>query len=244
MRRICLIISFLSYSLACFSQLVSLEDIDLARVHQKKIRQFIHMQLDNNILNLSDVQGSSKVVESFDGFSRMENTFLVNEDLKKVWEKYLTVSPTESWNGRIISFGLLFSKNTGSVLYNDDDEFDGVDTSQVLYVNLKLLGFYNLPVGFEITQIDTANRIIAFSYIEGGKVQGIQRLHFTSTTEGFTQIEHSSTFKSDSRFRDRYLYPHFHEKAITEFHRNVMEDLLLEDKTSSDKKGKADKIHS
>ena len=239
MKRIWLALCLIFFPIASFSQLISLEEIDFARVPQKKVRQLIHEQLANNVFNLCDVKASSKVVKSFEGFHNMENIFLVNENLEAVWEKYLTISPAESWNGRIISFGLMLTKYNGSVIYNNDKGgFNGMDTSQILYVNLKLMGFYNLPVGFEITKIDSTNRIITFSYIEGGKVQGIQCLKFTSTREGFTQINHSSTFKSDSRFRDRFLYPHFHEKAITELHRNIMEDLLLKDKMSSDKKHK------
>jgi hypothetical protein len=92
---------------------------------------------------------------------------------------------------------------------------------------------YNLAVAFEIIAIDVLNREIIFSYVEGGKSQGEQSIQFIDTKDGYTEIIHSTLFKSDSKFRDKFLYPKFHIKAINEFHKNILRKLLS---PSDDKK--------
>jgi len=140
----------------------------------------------------------------------------------KVWKTYQNTSPAESWNGSMISFGLLLSKSQNTVMYNNDKYYAGIDTGQVFYVNLRIMkGLYNLAVGLEIINIDHAQRSITFSYLKGGKSQGEQTIIFKPTKKGYTEIVHMTAFKSGSFIRDRYLYPYFHKIAINEFHRNM-----------------------
>ena len=54
-----------------------------------------------------------------------------------------------------------------------------------------------------------------------GKARGLQKIQLVETPEGYTRIIHITYFRSNSRFRDKALYPHFHKKAITEFHNNI-----------------------
>jgi hypothetical protein len=110
---------------------------------------------------------------------------------------------------------------------NDKRKFTGIDTGQVFLVNLKLLkGVCNLAVGLEIISVDSVNRCIKFSYVKGNKSEGEQVIQFVSTEKGFTRIIHHTDFKSNSKFRDKYLYPYFHRLAINEFHRNVLGNLV------------------
>ena len=89
-------------------------------------------------------------------------------------------------------------------------------------MNLKLLnGLYNLPVAFEITKIDEGNKMIEFSYLKGGKARGAQVIQLMSTDRGYTKVVHKSYVQSHSKFRDKYLYPYFHNKIINEFHGNM-----------------------
>ena len=89
-------------------------------------------------------------------------------------------------------------------------------------------GLYNLAVGLEIIDIDTTNKSITYSYIQGGKSRGKQTIFFFPAKNGFTEIIHQTAFKSDSYIRDRYLYPYFHRIAINEFHRNMKRSLQEE----------------
>jgi hypothetical protein len=211
-----------------------LSDIDLNRVPQKKIRNFIDTQIKNHVDHFSDVKASWKEGQDIKQYWQLESTYIIKDSPEKVWRLYKTVSPAVSWNGRIISFGLLLSTRSNYVMYNTDNNFSEIDTGQVFYVNLKiLLGIYNLAVGLEIVSIDDVNKSIVFSYIKGGKSQGEQTVHFVGTEEGYTRIIHSTAFKSDSKFRDKFLYPYFHKKSINEFHRNIMNSLLAEGRLSN-----------
>jgi hypothetical protein len=82
-------------------------------------------------------------------------------------------------------------------------------------------GLFNLPMAFEIINIDPVERLIEFSYIDGNKARGKQTIQFTDNDDGRIRITHKSFFKSNSPFRDNLLYPYFHRKFIREFHRNM-----------------------
>jgi len=208
-----------------FSQ-ASLDEIDLHRIPQKKIRNFIHHQKSLNIHAFADVRPTFTKDQDVSVYREVEKKYLIKENMHKVFESYRSTSPSVSWNGKMISFGLMFAKGSNKVLYSDE-VFPGVDTGQVVYVNLRLLGgIYNLAVGFEIVDIDPDNKEIVYSYIEGGKSMGEQLLKFTDTKEGYTLLIHKTFFKSNSKFRDRFLYPPFHIKAIDEFHRNMLKVLF------------------
>jgi hypothetical protein len=226
------ILFFFSTSILAYSQ-NSLDDIDFLKVPQKKIRSFIKNQKDHNIHKFSEVKPTFYVGQDITPYRKVEKKYFIKENINKVWDCYKSTSPSESWKGKMISFGLLLSKSDNKVMYSSDS-FSGVDTGQVVYVNLRILkGLYNLAVAFEIISIDTPNKEIIFSYVEGGKSQGEQSIQFIDTKDGYTEIIHSTLFKSGSKFRDKYLYPKFHLKAINEFHKNVLRKILA---PSGDKK--------
>lgn len=226
--RCFLLLFFIFISYTGFAQ-TRLDEIDLHRIPQKKIRHFIDRQKSSNVHLLTDVKPTFSKGQDVSVYSEVEKQYLIKENINKVFESYRSTSPSVSWNGRMISFGLMFSKGSNKVLYRDEN-FTGVDTGQVVYVNLKMLGgIYNLAVAFEIVDIDPESKQIIFSYIEGGKSQGEQLLQFIDTEDGYTMLIHKTFFRSNSRFRDRFLYPPFHIKAIDEFHKNMLR-VLFKDK--------------
>ncbi|MBN2521281.1 MAG: hypothetical protein JXB17_12285 [Bacteroidales bacterium] len=213
-------------SIKGFSQ-EEMDNIDLNRIPQKKIRNFIIAQKAQNFMNFSEIQSSCKNEKNLSGFFKQEFAFIIKENPDKVWNNYITTSPAVSWNGKIISFGLMFSKLTGFIMYRDDNNYTGLETGQVLYLNLKFLrGIYNLAVGLEIISIDDENKSIKFSYLDDGKTKGWQTFHVIVTENGYTKIIYSAFYKSNSLFRDKFLYPHFHHKAIKEFH-FIMKNILI-----------------
>jgi hypothetical protein len=155
-------------------------------------------------------------------YNQLESAYRVKAIPDDVWNIYQTTNPAKSWNGHMVSFGLMVSREEHKVMYHDDNNFAHIDTGQVLYINLRILqGLYNLAVGLKITEIDTLKRSITYSYLKGGKSRGEQTLFFSKTRNGNTAIIHRTMFKGDSYLRDRYLYPWFHRIAINEFHRNM-----------------------
>lgn len=210
-----------------FGQL-SLNDIDLDQIHQKKIRKYIEIQIEENKHSFSDIQPSCFIGKNMSAFSKNEMIFFLKGNFKDIWQGYITENPAYSWNARKVSFGVLLERFPNNILYNHDP-INGVNTGQVYFLNLKVLkGIYNLPVAFEIITVDTVAKLIEFSYLKGNKSSGIQQIKFLDLGNGQTEIVHTSYFKSDSDLRDKWIYPFFHKKIVNDFHRNMRKLLCLE----------------
>ena len=221
-----LMVYFFAFNLLTLSAQKRLNDIDLHRIPQKKVREFI-LQQQKNVYELREIKPSCLKGEDLSDLNELTYTYVIKDDIQTVWDQYFTTSPAESWNGEMISFGLLFSKRTNYIAYCDDHNFTCIDSGQVFYVNLGILGgIYNLAVGLEVTDVNEKDKYFQFSYLKEGKSKGLQTIKLTETDEGYTSIEHHTLFKSNSPFRDKILYPFFHKRAITEFHRN-MEFIVL-----------------
>ena len=204
----------------CKSQ-VDISEINLNKVPQKKVREYLIEQQHNQIVSLTDIKPSVYTDSKTEGFKTQSKEYFLKDSLSKVWQHYLVTNPGDSWNGNKVSFGMLYSKKEDRIVYRDDN-VSHLDTGQVVYLNLKLLkGIMNLATVFEFINIDRKKRMIEFSYIDGNITEGKQRLQFTEDTKGHTHIWHTSLYKSNSAFRDRFLYPFFHEKLSNEFHRNM-----------------------
>jgi len=208
----------------------TLVNINMNLIPQKRIRDLMQNQFSENRLQpYNELQPTVRKGQDLRGYHHLESIYRLREVPERVWKTYQVTSPAESWNGRMVSFGLMISKWENAIMYRNDKDFDGIDTGQVYYINLSIMkGLYNLAVGLEIIDIDTTNKSITYSYMQGGKSRGKQTIFFFPAKNGFTEIIHQTAFKSDSYIRDRYLYPYFHRIAINEFHRNMKRSLQEE----------------
>jgi hypothetical protein len=213
--------TFVAVILCCrlFSQ-ASVNDIDFDLIRHRQIINYINQQKEDRVNKLSDFIASCSSTSDFSSYEKQEKEYLIKESLPIVWASYTQANPAKSWDGKLVSFGLLISKKTNDIFYPGDD-IPGIDTGQVIFLDLEFLGGkYHLAMAFEIINKDPENGIVEFSYLEGNKTVGIQRLEFTPTEKGYTKIVHSSFFKSPSKLRDKILYPYFHKRLINEFHKN------------------------
>jgi hypothetical protein len=199
--------------------------VDLSRIPQKAVRNLIRRE---HVKTTSDFQNiTTGCFQPEDSLSYRTNlkTIEVPEQIDKVWEKYMTLSPAKAWNSRTVRFGFLFSKPENKFIYaGNADEPMGV--GNIIYVNLRLLrGLKNLGVGFEVTRLDKDNKTICFCYLKDGVSNGTQEIRFSEIPGGRTRISHLTHYKSHSAFRDKELYPIFHEKFVGEFHENVLRQI-------------------
>lgn len=208
-----------------------IDSLNLNLIPYKKVRNYILEIKNQNICLFSELKPSWKSDCSNTGYHIQEKTYFVKDNLSKVWDKYRTTSPAEAWHGKKVMFGFMFSKKNNEPVFAGDD-FAEIDTGQVIFLNLKLLKFYNLAMAFEIISVNTENKTIEFSYIDGNVSSGKQSLQFLTTDDGYTQIIHSSFFASDSKLRDKVLYPFFHTRTTNEFHR-IMRKIISQDSGSS-----------
>lgn len=198
----------------------------MERIPQRKIRQYIEMQSKRDIQLFTDFKASCYSADLSSVSDSLQNIYLIRENPDSLWKIYQNKSVLESWNSKKISFGLLFSKESNHIYYGDESEAEKVDTGQVFFINLRILGgMVHLPVGIEIVKIDKRDRSIMFSYLEGNKTLGNQIMKLESDKDGYTRVIHSSYFKSDSSFRDKHLYPFFHTRVINDLHREMARDI-------------------
>jgi hypothetical protein len=223
----CLILSAFTFiQLQSFGQPL-LDDINLERIEQRKIRKYIECQIEEGKHQFCEIHPSWNRGQDLSAYRKNEMTFFLKGDFLDIWQGYVTTNPSKSWDGRKISFGLLLRKFPGNIFY-DQDPIMGVDTGQVYYLNLTLLlGIFNLPVAFEMINVNKREKIIEFSYIEGNKSIGVQQVKFVDSGDECTEIIHTSYYKSESRFRDKWIYPYFHKRIVNDFHRNMRRLLNL-----------------
>ncbi|MBK7131999.1 MAG: hypothetical protein IPH69_03985 [Bacteroidales bacterium] len=205
---------------SCFSQIP--QTIDLSEIPQRKVRKYIEARDINHMQDFGLIHASWKEGLDESSFLFQEKTFFLKNKLSHVWDCYRKADPTKSWNGPFVRFGLLISKKSNSAVYSGNSTFPEIDTGQVYFLDLRIMrGLFNLPMAFEIINIDPLKRIIEFSYIDGNKSRGKQTIEFSDDLDGQIRIIHKSYFRSDSPFRDNMLYPYFHRKFIRQFHRNM-----------------------
>lgn len=118
--------------------------------------------------------------------------------------------------------GIIYSKKLNRIFYKGDKNI-GIEEGQIFYLNLKLIfGIKNLGVGLEVTNIDAQNKSIKFCYLNHGVSEGTQEIKFIPTTNGYSIITHETRYRSDSKFRDKHLYPGFHHKFVKELQENLI----------------------
>jgi hypothetical protein len=205
---------------ACFSQ--GLTRIQLDEIPQRRVRNYIVSRSIDKMDDFSLIHPSWKEGINESDYKVIEKTFFLNYGLYNVWDYYKHANIFKMWNAKSIRFGLLIIKGSNSVVYPGNTSYPEVDTGQVYFLNIKLMkGLFNIPVAFEIITIDQIHRIVEFSYIENNKSMGKQSIQFFDNGDGHTRIVHRSYFKSESAFRDEFLYPYFHKKFIRGFHKNM-----------------------
>ncbi len=201
-----------------------MKSIALNKIPQKSIREFIQEQMDNNVHTLNDVKATYKEGDDLSEHLFHEEVYTLSFPISKVWNHYVKANPNEVWNGKMMSFGLMISKNEDEVMYVGE-EYSEIKVGQIFYINLNIFGLVKVAVSHEVIAVDPEKNYFELSYVEGGKSVGKQRISFIETNDGQTKIVHSTYYKSESNFRDKYIYPYFHTKVITEYHNNMVNSL-------------------
>ncbi len=200
---------------------ICLEDIELDRISQNKIQEYIHFQQEHGIHAFSDIKPSLEADSDVKGYFIRENEYQIKKNIEEVWNLYLNTDATKMWNGKKISFGFLFSKKQDRIVYCDESN-SKIDTGTIVYLNLRLIsGLKNLATAFEFINIDYENKTIEFSYLTGNLSEGKQRVQFSTTPKGYTRILHTSFYKSNNVFKNYIFYPYFHTRTTNVFHINL-----------------------
>ncbi len=223
------------FSLACvlvtlqMSGQISLSNIDGENLCSRKIRKYVEGFRKHNFLTFSDLEASIGSEFLKENFSVHNGGFTVDAPLKKVWETSISANPSELRRGSILSLAFIYNKADEKLLFLPDLKNYNLVVEQIYFINLRLMkGFFNLPTALKVTKIDASQNIIEFTYLRGGKSEGRQILHFIAETETRTRVDHITYYRSHSKFRDKRLYPHFHQLAISELHKNMGQKAMEE----------------
>jgi hypothetical protein len=200
-----------------------MEHIALEKIPHKRIRSFIQTQLNNDVQSVKDLEVSFRRGDSIEEFNKHERTYFAQHKIDDVWNCYIKTGPNKVFKDKLVSFALMLSKqNEQEVLYKEG-AFLKAEIGQVYFMNLSILrGLIQIAVSYEITEINPAKKIIDFAYIKGGKSIGFQRISFVELQANLTKIKHTTHYKSNSKFRDRYMYPYFHTKVLEEYHLSMI----------------------
>lgn len=201
------------------------EALDLKRIPQKAVRKLVRREHVKSSIDFQQIATACYQAEDSARYQTNMKSYVVKAGIGKVWENYVNMTPKKAWSGRTVNFGFLFSKPRNEFIYPENAN-DPIRVGNIIYVNLRLLkGLKNLGVGFEITRLDEANKMICFCYLKDGVSNGSQEISFTELTNGDTRISHLTHYRSHSAFRDKELYPLFHEKFVGEFHENILRQI-------------------
>jgi hypothetical protein len=163
---------------------------------------------------------SENTIKSKSDYCHHEKTYSVQQPLSQVWNFYNTVNTKDVWDSKNAKYIMSYDNNQKKSNSVQSDLHDTLKQYKTYLLQLSFLIFIKIKVIFQITKIDSINKIIEFTYMKENKSNGFQTLQF-SEVNGQTLIKHTSYFTSGNNFRDKYIYPKFHEVALDDFHSHV-----------------------
>jgi hypothetical protein len=195
--------------------------IDFSRIRQPKVKSLLIRNGIHSLNDLSRLVSLCHAKNEGKQFHKHLKSFVVDASIEKVWKAYKTVSPEESANGKMVSFGMMYSRDNNKITYSGD-VYSGMQPGQIIFLNLNLFaGLAHLAVGHEITNVFEDKRHIEICYLQNGASVGTQLIQLKRLSDTQTEVLHETWYTSGSWFRDKILYPTFHTRGITEFHHAV-----------------------
>lgn len=195
--------------------------IDFLRIKKKSVHKLFGKNNLKTLKNLADLQSFCYDPAHTRKYNKHLKSFRIKAPLEKVWETYKSISPQETWNGKMVSFGTMYSRKRNQLSFHDDS-YSGIEPGQLIFLNLNLFGdIVHLAVGHEVVDVYDDLKHIKICYVQNGASVGTQLIQLKKISETETEVLHETWYSSGSWFRDKILYPVFHTCAITEFHNNV-----------------------
>jgi hypothetical protein len=165
-------------------------------------------------INGTDPSKFTPSCASFDACSDMYyhvKTYTFKGDAQRAFDLLLSLKPYEIWEGTS-RFEMEYDPAQKRFL-GKDQNLPEISKGQIFFLELDIIKQMQIPVAFEVVELDSHKKTLSFSYLKQNKSNGIQRITFVQTGEEFNII-HETHFKSDSKFRDKRLYGLFHTRLL------------------------------
>jgi len=198
-----------------------ISEADAQKFGFKKVVKYLEKALQNGLNYFSEIQPSVKDGNDLSAFHFHSATYRINAPVGQVWNTCMTTSPVKLWEGKMLGLSCVYSSNSDKIFYRDDTQFDAPELHQIYFINLRIMRLFNVAAALMTTKIDGDENFMEFTYIEGNKSTGKQTVRLVATGDGATQIVHETFYASGSKFRDKRLYPRFHQIAITDLHEKI-----------------------
>ena len=200
---------------------VPIDSFNFTRIQHKKVRKLITRQKHFGAKTFDDIQPVCFNLSDSAAYNTFQKSQVINQEINTVWDNLVHQSPSDEFDGRIVSFGLLYSKKNNNLLYQNE-ALDGIEVGQIIFFNLRMLGgIKNIAVAMEVTRMDNDKKVLEYCYVDHGSTQGTQQFILKSLPGCKTEITQITRYKCKSRFRDRRLYSFFHERIVREFLRSI-----------------------
>jgi len=199
-----------------------ISDADAKKLGYKKVVKYLKKnESRNNLHFFSEIQPSINDSNDMSRFYFHRGTYIINAPVGQVWNTCMTVSPANLWKGKMLGLSCVYSNNSDKISYRNDNDFDRLEVHQIYFINLRMIRLFNVAAALITTKIDDNEKILEFTYIKGNKSTGKQTVRLVETNDGETKIVHETFYRSGSKFRDKRLYPRFHQIAITDLHQKI-----------------------
>lgn len=217
--QLLLILAFVFAWFPCLSagnNPVPIDSVNFNRIQHKQVRRLIARQKYFGIKTFNDIIPVCYSLTDSTIYRTYQKTGLIKQDINIVWDNLIHQSPSDEFDGRIVTFGLLYSKKLNKFFYKNES-YEGIEEGQILFFNLHVLGIKNLAVALEVTRMDQEQKEIEYCYVDHGSTRGTQKFILKPTSDGNTTITQITKYKCKSRLRNQKLYSFFHERIVKEF---------------------------
>jgi len=195
--------------------------IDFLRIKKKSVHRLFGKNKIQALKHLSDLQSFCYDPNNGRNYHKHVKTFRIKAPIDKVWQTYKTIPPQDTWNGKMVSFGMMYSRKGNQITFSDDS-YSGLEPGQLIFLNLNLFANKaHLAVGHEVVDVFEDLKQIKICYVQNGASMGTQLIQVKKISDAETEVVHETWYTSGSWLRDKLLYPIFHTRAISEFHNNV-----------------------
>ena len=167
--------------------------------------------INTNGTDMSHLTASCETFDACRDMNYHSKTYSFKGNAQSAFEKLVTIGPKQIWKSTS-RFEMEYDPESNRFL-GKDQELPEVRMGQVFFLELDITMGMQIPVAFEVIELNHNTRTITFSYLKQNKSQGSQRISFHQDGENIN-IVHETHYKSSSKFRDKYLYGHYHTKLL------------------------------